>query len=276
MKKKDLLTIYEFAQICRTTPRTVRFYEEKGLFAPYSVDGKTKYRYYKKEQARDFLKIKLLQHFKMPLYRVKQLRETTNIEKSLESELARIQAALAEGQKELAFLRQIKTFLFNEKKVLDMMTTETFGPYTLFCHYVDPADYDQINTYRQELFNTAKSVGLQHKNTDMCFYDTMQYMPKGTKVELALICNEINLSAIAHLDSTFYYRTFPRTTCLVYTSTGPYDYFILVYTKLDRYMLRHGMKLVGKVFDLYEKSFFNTKSPYDYVHKLCYPTSIIS
>src|SRR3989338_472751 len=67
----NLLTIKQFAEVCRTTPRTLRFYEKKGLFKPAVIDTFNKYRFYHPSQAREFLKIKLLQNFHVPLKQIK-------------------------------------------------------------------------------------------------------------------------------------------------------------------------------------------------------------
>lgn len=52
------------------SPRTLRFYEQKGLFKPIKIDSNSKYRFYDPKQARDFLKIKLLQNFHLSLKQI--------------------------------------------------------------------------------------------------------------------------------------------------------------------------------------------------------------
>lgn len=46
MTSRGLLSIHEFAHVCRTTPRTLRFYAQKGLFKPIKIDQNNKYRFY--------------------------------------------------------------------------------------------------------------------------------------------------------------------------------------------------------------------------------------
>ena len=55
------MTIREFALICRCNPQTLRHYDHIDLLKPASVDPWSGYRYYEKEQALDFVKIKNLQ-----------------------------------------------------------------------------------------------------------------------------------------------------------------------------------------------------------------------
>ena len=63
----NLLTINKFAKMCRTTPRTLRLYEKKGLLKPAYIDTYNSYRYYKVSQVEDFQKIRLLKNFHVPL-----------------------------------------------------------------------------------------------------------------------------------------------------------------------------------------------------------------
>ena len=90
------LTIKQFAEVCRTTPRTLRFYEKKGLFKPAVIDAFTKYRSYHPRQAREFLKIKLLQNFHVPLKQIK----TSFAENTLLSRLKILKEEIAEKEKE--------------------------------------------------------------------------------------------------------------------------------------------------------------------------------
>ena len=55
------MTILEFARLCSTSTQTLRYYDRIGLLKPSRVDNWTGYRYYEKEQAQDFFKIKNLQ-----------------------------------------------------------------------------------------------------------------------------------------------------------------------------------------------------------------------
>ena len=56
-----MMTIKEFALLCSCNTQTLRYYDRIGLLKPCQVDQWTNYRYYEKEQALDFIKIKHLQ-----------------------------------------------------------------------------------------------------------------------------------------------------------------------------------------------------------------------
>ena len=67
------MKIKEFAELCSCLPKTLRFYDEKGLLKPARVDEASGYRYYDEAQALDFVKIKNLQRAGFKLDHIKQL-----------------------------------------------------------------------------------------------------------------------------------------------------------------------------------------------------------
>ena len=56
-----MMTIKDFAALCSCNTQTLRDYDRIGLLRPAEVDAWTGYRYYKAEQAVDFVKIKNFQ-----------------------------------------------------------------------------------------------------------------------------------------------------------------------------------------------------------------------
>lgn len=67
------MTIKEFATLCNCNPQTLRYYDRIGLLKPDEVDNWTSYRYYKENQALDFLKIKNLQEAEFSIEEIKEL-----------------------------------------------------------------------------------------------------------------------------------------------------------------------------------------------------------
>lgn len=67
------MTIGQFAQVSGLTPKTLRFYAEKGLLTPYDVDAANAYRRYHPSQIRRAATIKVLRHMGMSLPQVRQV-----------------------------------------------------------------------------------------------------------------------------------------------------------------------------------------------------------
>lgn len=68
---ENLLTIGEFAEATRISPKALRLYAEHGLLMPTRVDGDSGYRYYRAEQLQVARLIALLRAADMPLREIR-------------------------------------------------------------------------------------------------------------------------------------------------------------------------------------------------------------
>jgi DNA-binding transcriptional MerR regulator len=69
---ENFLTIGEFADATRISPKALRLYAEQGLLAPTRVDGASGYRYYRAEQLHVARLIALLRAADMPLREIRR------------------------------------------------------------------------------------------------------------------------------------------------------------------------------------------------------------
>ena len=289
VEESKRLAIKEFAQICRTTPRTLRFYEQKGLFKPFKVDPENKYRLYHPRQARDFLKIRLLQNFHIPLGQIKKKIKRSTAEKYLQEELKRITEEIKEKEREYKFLEKIKYLLSQEKNLRNVFKEKTFGPFKIFCMKVEHGEYAKITDYVKFLWKEAIRRKLNCENSEITFYLKDVYNPKNTPMEIALILKNNNSLSLrepakqsqeiatvakgdlAMTNNRFYYKFYPKTKIMAYEYTGPYEYLILVYQKLYSYFEDNKIDLKGFVFEAYKHGPLNTKSKYDYQTMIGFP-----
>ncbi|MEH6943684.1 MerR family transcriptional regulator [Bacillus sp. JJ722] len=72
---KKLFTIGEIAKLHNIPESTLRYYDQKGIFQPKTVDPQTQYRYYTIDQFSMLEIIKFLRHLDIPLSEVKQFVE---------------------------------------------------------------------------------------------------------------------------------------------------------------------------------------------------------
>ena len=70
MKKNDLLTTGEFANLASTSKRTIHYYDKFGILESFKTDKKG-YRYYKQRQVLDFQIITLLRSLGLSLNDIK-------------------------------------------------------------------------------------------------------------------------------------------------------------------------------------------------------------
>lgn len=71
-----MLKIGDFAKLFNITIKTVRFYEEKGLFTPAFVDNYTGYRYYNEKNIEEMSKILAFKDVGLELSEIKTFDDT--------------------------------------------------------------------------------------------------------------------------------------------------------------------------------------------------------
>lgn len=271
-KSNSWLTIKEFSEIVRMSPRMLRFWEKKGIFKPEKVDASSNYRYYKQEQAKDVLNIRLLTNFHIPLKNIKEALRLHKPEAFLQERLALLKQEIEEKQKEQNFLQQIHKFFFDQDYLKSNVKTENIGPFILFCNQINNGQYHKINEYIENLWQIAIKLKLKCELSEMTFYldESDTYSPRDAKLEVALIC-KFNKIPVIDLPKGFYFKEYPKTQMLTYYYKGPYDYMALIDQRLRVYFNQTGAHLKGKDLEKYIKGSYNTKSKYDYLTILGYP-----
>lgn len=270
--QKSLIKINTFAEICRTTPRTVRFYEQKGLIKPAYIDPFTKYRFYTEEQARHFLRLRLLHDFHIPLNKLQEVVRTNTVKEALEEELKKFKEAMIEQEREYEYLIRMKAFLYDEDDIGKYLKEETFGPHTLFCRLIKRGAYDETYDYWEDVKKEARKLGVKYKYEYYMFYANRYYNPKDTDIEIGLICEDLSLKLKKQtLPENTYFREMPKTKAITYTYKGPFGYFIILYQHLNEYVDLHHLTKSKVSFDYYLGHQENKKSKYNFLTKICFP-----
>ncbi len=264
----NLLSIKQFAQICRTTPRTLRFYEEKGLLLPIRIDQFTKYRYYNMQQTRDFIKVRLLHNFNTPLDDISRLIESNQIDILLDAKIKDIHEQLKEKELEYRFLKNIKHFMY-DTDIKSVLKRKTISPFVAFCQYVDSADYHNILLYRKNIANKANQLHLITTDRMIVTYLSTDYKPKNASIEIAIVLKGKTIPKREDLPKGTYIKSFPRITSLTYDYYGPDEYLILIYQRIYDYLSKHQIKLRGNAFDIYES--IDRSSNFDLNFTLAFP-----
>ncbi len=270
-EKRPLLTIKQFAVLCRTTPRTIRFYDQKGLIKPKHVDSVTGYRLYDPHQAREFFKVRLLQNFHVPLRAIKATLKKATEKTFLEPELHTISEDIVEKTKEYEFLKNIRMFLFGRKPATLFLKSEVWGPYILFSTFDTHSRYDKINSVILHLMEKARELKIPITDRQLVFYhDPITYKPHDTRLEICLVCEAKTIPEDITLPDGYYFSRYPRTKVKVYTYRGPFEYITLVYQKIHEGKTSPVLKPHEVGFDLHTTGPWNMKSPYDFVTKIAF------
>ncbi len=152
------MTIKEFAKLCNCNPQTLRYYDKEDLLKPNAVDSWTGYRYYSKEQAIDFVKIKNLQEADFSIKEIKELLMQSDEEiyqafdKKIEEQFAKLEKIrkiqttyLSEKHSMEAKIRKIKEQVMVAAREYD--SQEEFG--------ITQEYYDQLMKIANEMFEAS-------------------------------------------------------------------------------------------------------------------------
>lgn len=114
------MTIKEFSKLCGCNPQTLRYYDRENLLKPVKVDEWSGYRFYEKEQAIAFVKIKNLQKAGFSIEEIRGLLNKGDAEIYYAFELK-----IAEEEKRLQEIKNIQktyqTEITNMKNKLEEM-----------------------------------------------------------------------------------------------------------------------------------------------------------
>ena len=263
---KGFLNIHQFATICRTTVRTIRFYDKKGLLKPASVDQFTGYRYYHPHQAREFFKIKLLQTFGLPLKEIGKTNQKQSSNSFLDKKLSELKAEIEEKQKQYGVLQTIKQDLI-DGKMKQRVKVENVGPILVFGKEFTDARYDRINADLRDLYKKAKGLGLSTKTSEHVLYlEPHEYVPNKTRLRISLILSRLP----KNIPDGYYAEKIPSQKVVTYRYKGPYEYLTFVHREMYGIAKKRGFNR-GYPFDVHTKGPLNASSEYDYETLIGYP-----
>lgn len=149
-----MITIKEFAKLCKCNTQTLRYYDRINLLKPIKVDPWSGYRYYEESQAFDFIKIKNLQAADFSIHEIQSLLSAPDqqifeafdlkIEQQTQK-LERIksiqQSYLTEKNAMEKAIKELSGFLTNQLTDLELLKEFGISPANA------PAIIAQIKTY---------------------------------------------------------------------------------------------------------------------------------
>jgi len=158
------MTIKEFARLCGCNPQTLRYYDRVGLLKPVKVDQWSGYRFYEKEQAFIFVKIKNLQKAGFTIEEIKGLLDQDNhaIYKAFD-------AKIAQEEKRLQEIKAIQKSYQLEMEQIQERIREVREKVIQSMRQYDPTD---------EFGITADQYAAILQNVNLFFENLSEHLPK--------------------------------------------------------------------------------------------------
>jgi len=109
-----MITIKEFATLCKCTTQTLRYYDRIDLLKPTKVDSWSGYRYYEPSQAIDFVKIRNLQSADFTIEEIKKLLTQSDAQV-----FDAFNRKIMEQEQTLAHIKEIQQSYLTEKNNME-------------------------------------------------------------------------------------------------------------------------------------------------------------
>jgi DNA-binding transcriptional MerR regulator len=249
----DLLTAGVFAQLARTTKRTVTWYDEKGLLNPIHIEPNG-YRYYKPSQIIDFQVILLLRKLGFSIEEVKAyLTKNHTLNKLFASQKIIISDQIKHLQQSLTTITQYYANL-EENGTLTAPVSKTINSFSIY-YIQKEGPYAKIHDYAQELQSYFAKIP---QNATYLTLFSEGYQPQKTAMKIGVIMTDamkLKESSMLIVQST----TIPSFQALTSTHHGSGALLSLLWQELEKYRRRNKCK-INKTLPFTGIEFYNRTS----------------
>lgn len=253
---QDQLTISRFAFLTGLPPKTLRYYDEIGLFRPERVDDLNGYRYYSAAQIGPAGRIKMWREIGLPLEAIRELLihpECT--QEVLKQHAQRLKEEIETREQSLRRLQHIleedHTMQFRIEQLPALQTL------TIRTHLKVP-EFEVIPEAFRELMAYVAQQGYEasYPNFFACYNECVD--GKNLVEMSAPVKGEVQDSGRMQV------RTFDSRPAFVGRYVGPYEKLGEAYPKVAEEATRRGLKLSGSTAEFYVKSVPDTPDPQEY------------
>jgi DNA-binding transcriptional MerR regulator/effector-binding domain-containing protein len=227
---KNYFSIGEFSQITGLSPKTLRFYHEKGILAPSSVDETTGYRSYdagKIEKARVIMRLRQMEFSIEDIAAVfAECEDDADILGHLERKKQFIQQRISEDRD---ILRSLSEIIAKEKEAKGLLEAGSFRVEEKTVAPMLVAGIRMKGRYSEcgvGFSRLGRSLGRHICGKGLCLYYDGEYREEDANFEP---CFPIRKPVQG---SEFSIRELPGARCLSLVHRGPYDQLGRSYAKI--------------------------------------------
>lgn len=238
------LKIGEFSRLCRVTVRTLRHYEDIGLFVPEIVDRSTGYRYYTVRQLQKMESIMRLKELGYSLEEIRDLWDDESHDPSVESLEEKIKDCESELKRLKERHRMLKAMTASRKKISKMnkITIESLPAITVASHRAIIPSYDDLGRLCYEVIGPEMArLGCECPEPGYCYtIEHGGYKPQDIDIEY---CEKVSKKGT---DSDIIkFKDIPGVpTAVCMKVFGSYDKLYQNYQDLFTWIEKEGYKII--------------------------------
>jgi len=269
------LKVGEFSRLCQVPVKTLRYYDEIGLFAPSEIDRFTAYRYYALDQLPRIHRIMALKELGLSLEQIAQLVNShlavDQIREMFLAKEAEVQQRVQEEQERLALvkfhLRQIEQESAMPALQIVIKKVEPFHALTLRKIFPTQPDVDQVghDIQKAQMAGLIKNIMLP-----MGIAYVEEFTRTDLDYEFVLPYDSASIAAVPLENSG---TLVPRLVdgiemAATYMHQGDYDALTDATISLQRWVVENGYTLGSEMRMLYFRGPMHRVAPHEYLTEL--------
>lgn len=242
---KTLLSAGEFADLARTTKRTILWYDKKGILEPHKIE-ENGYRYYLPRQIIDFQVISLLRQLDFSISDIKKfLKDSKSLQGLFRDKREVISNELKKMRLKLDLIEEYYRNL-SRRRLLVRPKIKLVEQHTVICMDVQ-GRYSKIKEYCLDLEEIIGKRLAKKGKFYTAFYEKA-YRPKNAKMQIGLMIGREERKAVEQLLNNskafvgLHLDTIPSHKALVHTHKGSGRFNSLLWNHLTTFMRRKKLK----------------------------------
>ena len=273
-----MLRIGDFSRLAQVSIKTLRFYDEIGLFKPSAIDPFTGYRYYMLDQLPRLNRILALKDAGFSLDQIANFLDddlnADEIRRMLRLKRTELQQELEVAQARLTRLEMRLRQIELEDKMPDYeVVIKQLEPQQALCiRQLVPAAAD-IRRLLDEVRGAVHQHNIRHTGPWVVLYHHASYRDYDLDVEVAMPVDAATYGGIVlRGGAQMTVRTIPavdRAVTILFQ--GDYTALSSVYAALNTYLHEHGYNFLGPAREVFLRGPEDTDNPAEYLTEVQYP-----
>ncbi len=257
-----MFRIGEFSKLAKTTVKTLRFYDEIGLFKPKFVDDNG-YRYYSIEDLCTLNFIVELRGYGVPVDDVKKIVEGGDFRSILAARKREIEKELEQSKNNLSLINKLLTKSGKGDLMNKYQAIETTIPsYTVYYRH-------GVIDSMENLFDFVLEAGAETRENnptleceDYCYitYAAPEYQEKNVELEYVEAVKTVGKES-----ENIKFGTIPEVKAICVNHNGPYAKLGEAYAYAVNYVKEHGYEIDGGIRECYVHGVWDCESDDDYL-----------
>ncbi len=263
-----MFTIGTFSKLAKTNIRTLRFYDEIGLFKPSRVEDNG-YRYYSMEDFNKLVRILELRELGLSISEIKQVIDGKDLKIALQDRLKVIENEIKHSKDNLILIENIirqidKGEYMNKYQAKEIVLPEI----NVYYRHGIIENMSKLFEFVLEAGQECEKNNPNLKCRNYCYvtYEAPEYQEKNVEIEYLEAVEEFGKES-----KNIKFKIIPETKAISVDHKGPYSKLRDVYAFALNYIKEKGYTIADKPREVYVNGCWDCESKEDYLTRIQIP-----